>query len=79
MQSYKINPYIRLPEKVPTLYPDNDGEWYKAEEVDEILEDQAEKVQFLIDALLNLKYCNSKLTTPEQLNDYVDRVTQGYL
>jgi len=41
--------------------------------------DARERIDYLVSALQNLKGCNSKLNTAEELNNYVDAVLEGYL
>ena len=59
-------------EELARLWPQKNGKWVNAQE-------SLARERFLIDALQNLKNCNSKLNTTEQLNAYVDSVLEGFI
>lgn len=60
---------------IDILYPDDVAMMHECSEGQYVKHSEATKeIEFLKEALMNLKSCNMKLTTSETLNSYVDSV-----
>lgn len=59
------------PEDIAMMYPVEGGKWVKAEEAQE-------SIDFLVEALKNLRGHTISRETTGALNDYITRVLEGY-
>lgn len=71
LKRYDLIIDINYPDDAALLYPNTGGKWVEYNEA-------AERISFLVEALINLKNCNVRMNTPEQLNLYVNSVLEGY-